>query len=100
LPRSAATPIPYVMSRIPHPFPFDPTYGYSREQLLAIAHADSEPSGFADFWRGLRAKSGEVPPEITTEEQPSPDPAFRLLKVFYTVHPVNRSMAFSGRSNR
>lgn len=78
------------MSKIPHSFSFDPAYGYSREQLLAISHAGSEPAGFSDFWRRLRAKSGQVPLAITTEELPSPDPAFRLMKVFYTVHPGYR----------
>ncbi|MFZ4775289.1 MAG: acetylxylan esterase [Terrimicrobiaceae bacterium] len=78
------------MSSIPHPFSFDPTYGYSPDQLLSITHADSEPSGFVDFWRELKEKSDHTPLEISTEEVPSPDPAFRLMKVYYTVYPDYR----------
>jgi cephalosporin-C deacetylase len=39
---------------IPHPHPFDPTYGCTPEQLHTLA-APPAPGDFADFWRGTRA---------------------------------------------
>jgi cephalosporin-C deacetylase len=73
----------------------DPTYGFSREQLFSVSHQGGEPHGFEDFWRQLKAKSDKFPMGIATEEQTSPDPAYRLLKVFYTVHPGFRVGAWA-----
>ncbi len=36
---------------LPHAFPFDPTGGYSPEQLRALRPEIAEPADFADFWR-------------------------------------------------
>ena len=78
------------MSNIPHSFPFDPTYGYSQEELLNISSSETEPSGFAEFWRTLREQAGQFPLELKTEEVPSPYSAYRLMKAFYTVFPGYR----------
>lgn len=78
------------MSGISHPFSFDPSYGYSTDQLLAITREGAEPPGFVDFWQQLHEKSEGVPLEITTEELRSPDPSFRLVLAFYTVYPDYR----------
>ncbi|MDF3057538.1 MAG: deacetylase [Rariglobus sp.] len=37
---------------LPHSCPFDPTGGYSPEQLRQLRPVIEEPSDFADFWRG------------------------------------------------
>ncbi|MEO3804764.1 acetylxylan esterase [Nonomuraea sp. B1E8] len=46
-------------ARVHHAYPFDPTHGYDLDGLLAVP-APEEPDGFADFWRGLRARAAAV----------------------------------------
>lgn len=43
-----------------HNFPFDPTYGYSQSQLLAI-NPPSEIPGFQNFWRDTYAQTRAIP---------------------------------------
>jgi cephalosporin-C deacetylase len=78
------------MKPINHPFSFDPTYGHSLEELLALKYSESEPTGFVDFWLELKRKSDHTPLAISTQEVPSPEPGFRLLKVFYSIYPDYR----------
>ncbi|MFG3252729.1 acetylxylan esterase [Streptomyces sp. NPDC048172] len=51
-------------------FPFDPTYGYSREALLRVGVPD-EPDGFGEFWRGRYedARRVETRPEVGALEE-------------------------------
>ena len=51
------------MSAFRHHFPFDPSYGHTREDLLRVELTEPPPDGFADFWRGLRTRAAEVAPE-------------------------------------
>ena len=44
-----------------HGYPFDPTYGYDLDGLLAIAPPEP-PEGFVAFWRARRAFALEVDP--------------------------------------
>jgi cephalosporin-C deacetylase len=46
-----------------HGFPFDPTYGYTREGLLAIAPPPA-PADFDAFWRGTYAEAASVPLQL------------------------------------
>lgn len=46
---------------LPHSFPFDPTGGYSSEQLRQLRPVIEEPSDFADFWRGTFAEAMRAP---------------------------------------
>ncbi len=75
---------------IPHPFDFDPTYGYSRNELLSIVPPSTEPPGFPDFWHALRDRSGRVPLNLALEELLSPDPDYRLIEATFTIHPGYR----------
>jgi len=52
----------------PHAFPFDPTYGRTREQLLAI-RAPAEPADFVSFWQRTYAEARAVP--LALELRPS-----------------------------
>ena len=38
---------------IPHPFAFDPSYGYTLEELLNVELTEEEPSDFDAFWEAL-----------------------------------------------
>lgn len=44
-----------------HPFAFDPTGGYSREELLTIGPPDTEPEDFAAFWHETFAEAMRAP---------------------------------------
>ncbi|MBC2606739.1 acetylxylan esterase [Pelagicoccus albus] len=52
--------------KLDHGYPFDPSYGYSREDLLAI-EAPPEPDGFAEFWqnRYQRARNQSPDPRLS-----------------------------------
>ncbi len=52
-----------------HNYPFDPTYGYSQDQLLAIK-PPAEPAGFVEFWQKTYDQTRSVPLNITTRENP------------------------------
>ncbi|GAB4167195.1 MAG: acetylxylan esterase [Terrimicrobiaceae bacterium] len=81
--------------RIPHPFPFDPTYGHSPEDLLAVRMDDPAPEDFDPFWRNLREQASTVSLEMAVRELPSPKPEFRLLRVDYTSFPDYRIGAWA-----
>ena len=62
------------MAAIVHSFPFDPTYGYSLEQLLQI-DVPSGPCDLADFWEATYTESRQTPlrlasRRIACKEQP------------------------------
>jgi cephalosporin-C deacetylase-like acetyl esterase len=44
-----------------HGFPFDPSYGYSLDALLAV-EPPPEPAGFGAFWRTRYDRALEVEP--------------------------------------
>ena len=44
-----------------HPFPFDPTYGYDLEALLAV-RGPEPPADFAAFWRATWDQAMRTPP--------------------------------------
>ncbi|MCI7644388.1 MAG: acetylxylan esterase, partial [Lentisphaeria bacterium] len=44
------------MSKIQHNYDFDPTHGFTLEQLLQVA-APPEPDDFADFWQQVYEQS-------------------------------------------
>lgn len=67
---------------IPHDFDFDPTYGYTLEELLAV-RAPAAPAGFMDFWRGTYDAAADQPLNLEKREVPSPQPGWRLFEVRY-----------------
>lgn len=54
-----------------HEFPFDPTYGYTRERLLAVA-PPPEPDDFDAFWRDTYEEARGVGLRLTREAVASP----------------------------
>jgi len=80
---------------IPHPFPFDPTYGHTPGSLLHVHMEDPSPSDFGDFWRGLRERARTVPLNLAVSEIDSPDTGYRLLRVDYSSFPDYRIGAWA-----
>lgn len=69
---------------IEHNYDFDPTYGYSKDDLLAIRAPESEPADFADFWRESYSEALTLDTtEVRLEEIWSPLPGYKYFKVFY-----------------
>lgn len=66
-----------------HGYPFDPTYGYTLTDLLAVA-APEPPPDLIDFWRDLyhRARCAQISPLL--QEIPSPHPQNRVFLVQFS----------------
>lgn len=65
-----------------HPHPFDPTYGYDLESLLALK-APEEPASFAEFWQRTYEEANALALNLESREVPCPHPDYRLLEVEY-----------------
>jgi len=65
-----------------HPFPFDPTYGYSLEDLLTVT-APPEPDDYASAWRGRFARALRVEPRPVWVENVLEHPEFMVLDIRY-----------------
>lgn len=65
-----------------HPFAFDPTYGMTQEDLLAIRPPPAPP-GFDDFWKGRfrRALAVDPKPALCRSETSHPD--WQVLDITY-----------------
>lgn len=66
-----------------HPFPFDPTYGYTRETLLEIAPPD-EVEGFAEFWRNAYAEALKFEPHVRVADTGRTENGWRIFDLHYT----------------
>ncbi|MCX5662820.1 MAG: acetylxylan esterase [Planctomycetota bacterium] len=65
-----------------HTFPFDPTYGYSREQLLAIAPPPAPPD-FDVFWRATFAETASASLRLETRESKVNPPGYTTREVYF-----------------
>ncbi len=66
---------------IQHGFPFDPTHGYSQEQLLKITSPEA-PADFEAFWRNNYALAMEHKPYYFIEREIwSPEEKVRIFAV-------------------
>ncbi len=68
---------------IAHEFPFDPTCGYTREQLLAVGPPDTEPADFAAFWEGTFAEALALPPAAEMRPIWSPEAGTEVFEVCF-----------------
>jgi cephalosporin-C deacetylase len=67
---------------ISHDFPFDPTYGYTLNDLLAVT-APAEPADFKSFWQDTYTQAREIPLNIEHTEIESPFADYRLYQASY-----------------
>ena len=63
-----------------HSFPFDPTYGYTLEQMLQL-DPPAPPADFETFWRETYAQARQVPTNITQRQVPSTDKAYDKFEI-------------------
>lgn len=68
------------MPTFQHSHPFDPTYGYTFDQLLQLQPPPA-PEGFDEFWQATYAEAMTIAPEPTLEPRPSPNPDYRVTVV-------------------
>ena len=68
--------------KLQHDFPFDPTHGYSPEQLRSIA-PPPEPPDFEAFWQATYAATKAVAREVQVTEVPCATPTHRMAEVRY-----------------
>ncbi|KAF0092927.1 MAG: cephalosporin-C deacetylase [Puniceicoccaceae bacterium 5H] len=61
---------------------FDPTYGYSLQQLLQIA-PPQPPDDFAAFWQRRHERARAIDPRPTTETSPFSTREREVMKVFF-----------------
>jgi cephalosporin-C deacetylase len=66
--------------KIVHDFPFDPTYGYTRETLLQIA-PPPEPPDFADFWKATYLEALRIPLRIERRQIAAIRPDFETYEI-------------------
>lgn len=66
--------------KLTHAFPFDPTHGYTPEQLRALAPPPA-PSGFDAFWQATYRETAGVPLDLQVKELESPVATHRLAEV-------------------
>ncbi|MDQ5910821.1 MAG: cephalosporin-C deacetylase [Pseudomonadota bacterium] len=66
-----------------HAYPFNPTYGYDLDDLLAVA-APEPPADFAPFWRELQARARAISVEPVLRELSSPYPRTQVFEVAFT----------------
>lgn len=70
------------MSERPHPFPFDPTYGYDLKGLLAV-EPPPEPPGFVAFWSERYQKALAVDPAPRLRPSRYHRPGLRVSDIEY-----------------
>lgn len=68
---------------IPHDFPFDPTYGYSPEDLLNVTPPTDEPSHFRTFWESTYAEASGVRPLPQTRAVASPQSDYDCWEITF-----------------
>jgi len=82
---------------ISHTFPFDPTCGYTHDQLLAITPPDTEPADFEAFWRSTYDETRAIRSAVAARPVWSPDPDTEVFEVTFTSFANARIGAFVSR---
>jgi cephalosporin-C deacetylase len=65
-----------------HDYPFDPTYGYSLERLLAV-EPPPEPGDFSGFWRARYARACTLHPNPRLRPSAASQPGFDVHDLEY-----------------
>ena len=68
--------------KIAHDFPFDPTYGYTRETLLQV-EPPPEPPGFVDFWKATYHDALRIPLRLESRKITSSHPGFETHEISF-----------------
>jgi len=76
------TEIAKIPAMFTHQFPFDPTYGYTQEQLLQIA-PPAIPDGYEQFWQQTYQAALAQPPRPTLRKINSDRPGLEVFELEY-----------------
>jgi len=68
---------------IKHNFDFDPTCGYSEQELLALSPPDNEPDDFKAFWKDVYQQTLMMSSDIKMREMWSPEPDVKCYELHY-----------------
>lgn len=72
--------------KIKHDYPYDPTFGYTQEDLLKVMNPEP-PEDFERFWRELHEKVLSAPLDYEVEREIwSPEPHTKILLVRYRTY--------------
>jgi len=66
-----------------HDFDFDPTAGYSPEELRRVRPPEEVPDDFDDFWLECRRQAMSVPLNLSKKRIWSPDEDVELFEIFF-----------------
>ncbi len=66
-----------------HPYPFDPSYGYTLETLLKVAPPATQPADFERFWRDTYAQAMGIDLRLEKRAIHSPRADVELYEVRY-----------------
>jgi cephalosporin-C deacetylase len=74
-------------SNFPHPFSFDPGYGYELDELLAVT-APEAPPDFVDFWQARYGIALSLPPrprlnEVAGTDTPGTNTRWKVARLTY-----------------
>ncbi|MBC2600486.1 acetylxylan esterase [Puniceicoccus vermicola] len=75
--------------KIEHDFDFDPEYGYTLEDLLAV-EAPEGPEDFAEFWEGAYEKALKIPMNLDVGPAVSPAENVDVFQVYYNSYQGER----------
>jgi len=73
-----------VVEDFPHEFPFDPTYGHTFDDLIAVEPPDNAPEDFEAFWRDLHQRARAVPVELERRPDGETESGHRRELLTYT----------------
>lgn len=79
---SAEMIVPQPLQALSHDFPFDPTYGFSLDDLLRVSPPDA-PEDFAAFWRARYQLAMEIRPQPRVSRGSSPHPGYEVYDLAY-----------------
>jgi len=87
----------------PHPFSFDPGYGYELDGLLAVT-APEAPPDFVDFWRARYENALSLPPrprltELAVTEDPFREDNHHVSRTLWNKSIANGLHEWDGRAH-
>jgi cephalosporin-C deacetylase len=68
---------------IEHDFDFDPSCGYSKDELLKISSPETEPEDYESFWRDTFSESEKIPLDLKKRSLWTPEKDIDIYEIFF-----------------